>query len=68
LKEEILSISNTIVFIEKTHNYPAGHFLVRTNEGAWMNPWINFPLIVPVKSGFEINLPGKPLYAVFPIS
>lgn len=48
----------TIVFTERNKNYPDGHFLVKSKRG-WMNPWINFPLITPAKSGFQSDLPGK---------
>jgi hypothetical protein len=66
LEEEILKVPNTIVFIEKSSQYPMGHFLVRTAHGSWMNPWINFPKIAPAKSGFQRKLPGHPIYAIYP--
>lgn len=67
LKNNILNIADTIVFIKKSDSYPAGHFLARTSEGLWMNPWINFPMIASAQSGFQQNLPGDPLYALFPV-
>ncbi|MBN9343964.1 MAG: hypothetical protein BGO76_08755 [Caedibacter sp. 38-128] len=65
--DSVLNLPDTIVFIEPSSIYPAGHFLVYTLEGCWMNPWINFPLIAPAKSGFQPILPGNPTYAVFPL-
>lgn len=67
-KNDVLNMADIIVFIKKSNNYPAGHFLAKTAEGLWMNPWINFPIIAPAKSGFQQNLPGNPLYVVFPKS
>ncbi len=65
-RDHILDVPDIIVFIEKSPNYPAGHFLVRTHQKSWMNPWINFPVIALAQSGFQSELPGKPIYAVFP--
>lgn len=65
LKDNVLNVPDTIIFIEKAAAYPEGHFLVRTFEGSWMNPWINFPLITPAQSGFQSKLPGNPTYVVF---
>ena len=56
--------NNSIVFIKRSKRYPLGHYLVKTNSG-WMNPWINFPNIQEIKSGFRRKLPGKPIYIVF---
>lgn len=53
----------TIVFIERSRKYPAGHYLARTNNNKWMDPWINFPSL-RVKAGFRKRLPGKPIYVV----
>ena len=66
--DKMLRIPGTIVFIEKSKKYPAGHFLVKTAQSSWMNPWINFPLIKHPVSGFEKKLPGKPIYSIFPLN
>ena len=61
---------NSIVLIEKSQQYPVGHYLVLTPKG-WMDPWINLPKtndIRKAKSGFRKNLPGKAMYALIPIS
>lgn len=61
-------IDNAIVFIKRSKNYPAGHYLVR-HRGQWMDPWINFQeesSINKVQSGFRKKLPGSPRYALFP--
>ena len=48
----------TIVFIARSKTHPLGHYLVKTKKG-WMNSWINYPIISPVKAGFNKRLPGK---------
>ena len=48
----ILAREGTIVFLSPCSTYPAGHYLLRA-RGGWMNPWINFPLMVPARAGFE---------------
>lgn len=67
LSHKILNQPDVIVFTEKSASYPQGHYLARTADGAWMNPWINFPIIAPAKSGFQKDLPGRPTYAVYPV-
>lgn len=64
-RDKQLKIPGTIVFIEKSAKYPVGHFLVRTEDGFWMDPWINLPLISPTRSGFQKKLPGMATYIVF---
>ena len=54
----------TIVYVQRSRRYPAGHYLIRTERG-WMNPWTNFPCIHPVESGFQKRLPGRALYAIY---
>ncbi|MFH1694410.1 MAG: hypothetical protein ABH880_01465 [Patescibacteria group bacterium] len=53
----------SIVFIERSKKYPAGHFLLKTENG-WMDPWINFPHMKPAKSGFRKKLPGKVYWVI----
>lgn len=60
----------SIVLIERSKNYPVGHYLTLTPLG-WMDPWINLPEtndIQKAKSGFRKELPGKAMYALVPIS
>ena len=60
---------NSIVLIERTPEYPVGHYLVLTRRG-WMDPWINLTGtkdIHKAKSGFRKELPGKDMYALVPI-
>src|SRR3989338_11081952 len=59
-----LKKEGVIVFIEKGKKYPLGHYLIRTKRG-WMNPWINFPNISPVKSGFQNKLPAKVQWVIY---
>jgi hypothetical protein len=59
----------TIIFIKRSKQYPAGHYLVRY-EDQWMDPWINLPFsknIELARSGFRKRLPGKPIYAILPL-
>lgn len=63
-----LSKDLTIVYTKKSQEYPGGHFLVRFNS-RWMDPWVNFQVTAKVseaKSSFRNNLPGEPIYALFP--
>lgn len=55
----------SIVFIARSKKYPIGHFLVKTKNQSWMNPWINFPYITPAEAGFEERLPGKAEWVVY---
>ena len=59
-------VVGTIVFVEPCHAYPAGHYLVRTETG-WMNPWSNFPQMVPVKASVQKKLAGKISYLVYEV-
>lgn len=62
IKKRIYKLS-TIVFIKRSKRYPAGHYLVRTNN-KWMDPWVNFPN-VERKAGFRRRLPDKPMYVIY---
>lgn len=70
-KEDWITYSEgSIVLIERSYEYPVGHYLVFTVQG-WMDPWINMPStndIHEAKSGFRKQLPGKPMYALMPVS
>lgn len=58
--------SNNIVFIARSKKYPAGHYLCRTKDKKWMDPWINFPSdIKKAKSGFRKRLPCRAIYGIF---
>ena len=62
--------SGTIVLIERSEEYKVGHYLVSYN-GKWMDPWINLTqnsTLAHAESGFRDKLPGKPMYALVPIS
>ncbi|MEK7551155.1 MAG: hypothetical protein AAB532_00990 [Patescibacteria group bacterium] len=58
--------NNTIVHIKKSKKYPVGHYLCLTQKG-WMDSWINFPRL-NARAGFRKRLPGKPIYAIVPIT
>lgn len=61
----ILQKSGTIVFIARNKKYPGGHYLIRTTNGKWMNPWSNFPRIDPAKAELQNRLPGRVQYIIF---
>ena len=67
-KSHLLSVPGTIVYVVDPNQYPLGHYLVRTPQGDWMNPWSNFPVITPAKSSFQRRLPGEAKYAIFPLN
>lgn len=58
--------AGTIVYVAPSRGYPLGHYLASSPRG-WMNPWANFPCIAPARSAFQKKLPGRPIYAVFPL-
>ncbi len=60
---------DTIVFVKRSRRYPKGHYLVKSASG-WMDPYMNFNVgkMEKARAGFRIRLPGKPIYAVFPIN
>ncbi len=67
LKRKIYA-DGVIVFIKRSEHYPAGHYLVRS-QNKWMDPWLNFKKdrnIKKAESGYRARLPGKPVYALFP--
>lgn len=69
-KNSVEYSQGSIVLIERSHSYPVGHYLVLAAQ-CWMDPWINLPYtkdIDQAKSGFRKQLPGKPMYALLPIS
>lgn len=64
--KKFLKIFGVIVFIARSKKYPIGHFVVRSEDGSWMNPWINFPCIASAESGFQKKLPGKAKWIIYP--
>jgi len=68
LKRKIYK-DGVIIFVKRSKKYPSGHYLVRY-KSHWMDPWINFRKnanIINAKSGFRKRVPGKAVYALFPI-
>lgn len=60
--------SGTIVLIERSSEYPVGHYLVLYKD-SWMDPWINMPEsndLIYAKSGYRKKLPGEAMYALIP--
>ena len=66
-KKKLTSIPFSIVYVHKSRKYPLGHFLARAEDGSWMDPWINYPLVKPAKSGFRKKLPGKAGWVIYPV-
>lgn len=56
--KQYLQKNGSIAFIAKSDLYPAGHFLLKVSDG-WMNPWINFPHLMPIRFGIQKNCLGK---------
>jgi len=65
-KKDLLSLPGTIVFVERSEKYPIGHYLVKSTDHLWMNPWANFPCISSAESAFQKRLPGNVSYIVYP--
>jgi hypothetical protein len=61
-----LTKPGVIVYTQGSTRYPAGHYLVRTTNGLWMNPWSNYPRIAPVKGALQKRLPGTIGYILVP--
>lgn len=64
--KSLLNKSGTIVFLKRDKKFPSGHYIVR-GENGWMNPWINFPCVIPAKSGFEKKIPGESQWIIYEI-
>jgi hypothetical protein len=60
----LLKVRGSIVFIDSCAAYPAGHYLIRAERG-WMNPWTNFPRMLPVRAGFRRRLNDRVGYILF---
>ncbi|HLD04429.1 MAG TPA: hypothetical protein VJG90_01805 [Candidatus Nanoarchaeia archaeon] len=55
-----------IVFTREDKKDHLGHYLTKTKKG-WMDPWINYPSMIPAKASFCKKLSGKPLWLIFPV-
>ena len=62
---EILEVPGTVLFLDPSDQYPSGHYVLRIEDG-WMNPWVNFPQMNPVRAAVVHELAGKVGYVVFP--
>jgi hypothetical protein len=63
----LLEKPGTIVFYPPSKEFPVGHYVIRARAGysGWMNPWSNFPQMIPIESGFQEAISGHPAYVVF---
>lgn len=67
-KQDLVFPKGTIVLIERSADYPVGHYLV-LDDDQWMDPWINMPKnnkLKDAESGFRSKLPGNAMYALMP--
>jgi hypothetical protein len=58
-----------IVFIKRSRQYPAGHWLVY-HEERWMDSWINFAAnhkLEDAQAGFRKSLPGEAQWMCYPM-
>lgn len=65
--KEFLKKPGVIVYTKRSENYPAGHYLIKTENGTWMNPWSNFPTIYPLEGSFQKNLKDPVGYILIPM-
>ncbi|MCF7806272.1 MAG: hypothetical protein K9M07_05425 [Simkaniaceae bacterium] len=65
--EEFTKQTGVIVYTKRSEKYPAGHYLIKTENGMWMNPWSNFPVIHPLEGAFQKRLPGEIGYIMIPV-
>lgn len=63
---KFLKDTGVIVYTRRSAKYPAGHYLVRTKSGLWMNPWANFPEMNPRIAALQKRLPGTVSYILIP--
>lgn len=63
--KRFLSVPGVIVYT-RSPSYPAGHYLVRTPRGLWMNPWANYPSIAPVRAAYQKILTDPIGYILIP--
>ncbi len=59
-------LNNSITLIVKSEKYPAGHYLLRVEDG-WVDPWYNLPSIDNVYAGVRKKLPNDPWYVLYQI-
>lgn len=64
---KILHTPGSILFLAPSERYPSGHYVLRVENG-WMNPWVNFPQMNPVRAAEVSDLEGEVAYVVFPES
>ena len=64
--KEILAEPGTIIFTAADKTYPAGHFFLRAETG-WMNPWSNYPQMIPVETSIQTEIYGKISYLIFEV-
>lgn len=56
----------TIVYIAPNDLYTSGHYLLKLTDG-WMNPWANFPSMMPVRAAIVKTLPGNISHIIYQI-
>jgi hypothetical protein len=60
--------AGVIVYVQRSKLYLLGHFLARTSDRKWMNPWSNFLASPRLKASFNLDSRGKrfTLYSRWP--
>ena len=66
LHAHYLQTRGSIIFVGPSPYYPAGHYLLRCTQ-AWMNPWANFPQMIPVEAAFEDFFRGTVTHLIFEV-
>ncbi len=60
----LLNREGTLVFQAPSDEYPHGHYFLRA-RGGWMNPWSNYPNMIPINSGFQPTIKGIVSFVVY---
>lgn len=63
LKKKLKYKIGDIIFTKEGEGDFLGHYLLKTKFG-WMDCWINYPSIVPAKSGYRKRYPGRALWLI----
>lgn len=63
LKKRLKFKIGDIIFTKEETGDSLGHYLLKTPSG-WMDCWINYPCVVPAKSGYRKKYMGKALWLI----
>ena len=65
--KKLLQKLGTIAFIRRSTKHPQGHYIVR-GKNIWMNPWTNFPQMIPIRAGWQKRIPGQVQWIIYKIN